>query len=105
MKQTSRVWSKIIDNFPIRLRFTTYTSKHGVYVKDSSDNNKIIMCLYVDDLLFTILNEDKLKIFKANMIHEFEMSNLGNLSYLLEMEFVNTRSGVFLHLKNMHKTF
>lgn len=30
-------------------------------------------------------------------MHEFEMSDLGNLSYFLGMEFKDTNEGVFLH--------
>jgi hypothetical protein len=55
--------------------------------------------LYVDDLLIAGSNADDLIKFKASLMLEFEMSDLGNLSYFLGMKFVNILTGVFLHQK------
>lgn len=41
--------------------------------------------------------------FKVSVILEIEMSDLGNLSYFLRMEFVNTEKGVVLHQKKYAK--
>lgn len=41
------------------------------------------MCLYVDDLLITGSNEEKIFDFKIQMLQEFEMGDLGRLSYFL----------------------
>lgn len=46
-------------------------------------NDQIITYLYVNDLLVTRSNEVELIIFKANIKNEFEMLNLGNLTYFL----------------------
>lgn len=35
--------------------------------------------------------------FKANMMQEFEMSDIGSLSYFMGMKFNDTIEGVFLH--------
>ena len=61
--------------------------------------NQAILCLYVYDLLITGSNADELTKSNTSLMFEFEMSNLGNLSYFLGMEFVNTPAGVFLHQK------
>lgn len=37
------------------------------------------------------------------MNNDSQMSNLGNLTYFLGMEFVNTKDGVFLHQKKYAK--
>lgn len=52
-------------------------------------NNIIMICLYVDDLLITGSHPPKLESLKTKMKKEFEMTNLGRLSYTLGMEFVN----------------
>lgn len=49
--------------------------------------NITIICLYVDDLRVTGNSLENLSKFKELMKREFEMSNLGNLSYFLGMEF------------------
>ncbi|RDX81581.1 DEAD-box ATP-dependent RNA helicase 39, partial [Mucuna pruriens] len=60
-------------------------SEHGVYVKcwkGSMKLEKLPVCLYVDDLLITNNSE---------MMNEFEMSDLGLLSYFLGIEFEITK--------------
>lgn len=55
--------------------------------------------LYVDDLLITCVNEAEIRRVQSKFMQEFEMSDLGNLSYFLEMEFKDTCEAMFLHQK------
>lgn len=54
--------------------------------------------MYVD-LLITSSNEANIRRVKLKMMHEFEMYDLGNLSYFFGMDFKDTCEGVFLHQK------
>ncbi|GAU44417.1 hypothetical protein TSUD_100640 [Trifolium subterraneum] len=99
LKQAPRSWNKTIDSFLIKLDFIKCTSEHGVYVKGSNNEDLILLCLYVDDLLITGSNKNILQKFKTDIMREFEMSDLGELSYFLGMEFVKTSKGYFLHQK------
>lgn len=83
LKQAPRSWNKRIASFLIKLGFNKCTSKYEVYVRDSSEQNQIITCLYADDLLLSSSNEDQLTKFKGSMENEFEMSYLENLTYFL----------------------
>lgn len=62
-----------------------------------------LVCLYVDDLLITRSNEREINKFKGCMMAEFEMSNLGELTYLWGMEFIPTNKGIFMHKKSMQQ--
>ncbi|WJX39555.1 DNA helicase [Trifolium repens] len=99
LKQAPRAWNKRIDSFLIDLKFTRCTTEHGVYVKGSNHEEMIILCLYVDDLLITGSNKAVLEKFKTDIMKEFEMTDLGELSYFLGMEFAKTSRGCFLHQK------
>jgi hypothetical protein len=99
LKQAPRAWNKRIDGFLMKEGFSKCVSEHGVYMKGSSKLDHIILCLYVDDLLVTGANEKEIRKFKSSLMQEFEMSDLGNLSYFLGMEFKHTDRGVFLHQK------
>ncbi|GAU51473.1 hypothetical protein TSUD_95880 [Trifolium subterraneum] len=99
LKQAPRAWNKRIDGFLIKIGFTKCVSEHGVYVKGLSKLDHIILCLYVDDLLITGANEKEIVKFKTSLMQEFEMYDLGNLSYFLGMEFKHTKKDVFLHQK------
>lgn len=59
------------------------------------------MCLYVDDLHVIRSNHAEIDEFQRVMMSEFEMTDLGLLSYFLGMEYVNTSKGMFLHQKKI----
>jgi hypothetical protein len=62
-------------------------TEHRVYVKNSDEKGLILLCLYVDDLLITGNNEEHIRDFKKSMMKEFEMIDLGLISYILGIEF------------------
>lgn len=97
LKQAPRAQNKRIGSFLIQLEFTRCTSEHGVYVQQYN-RDILILCLYVDELL-VIGNENEMMGFKKCMMKEFEMSELGRLSYFLGMEFTSTNEGILLHQK------
>jgi hypothetical protein len=45
-----------------------------------------IFCLYVDDLIFTGNNPSMFEDFKKAMTQEFEMTDIGLMSYYLGIE-------------------
>lgn len=55
------------------------------------------ICLYVNDLLVTRSNLENLSMFKELMKKEFEMLDLGNLSYFLGMEFQMSKQDMVIH--------
>ncbi|XP_017420329.2 uncharacterized mitochondrial protein AtMg00810-like [Vigna angularis] len=80
--------------------FEKCVSEHGLYVKScqhSGRQEKLIVCLYVDDLLVTGSCEELISDFKLQMLSEFEMSDLGKLSYFLGIEFTETENGIVMH--------
>ncbi|XP_014492682.1 uncharacterized protein LOC106755098 [Vigna radiata var. radiata] len=80
--------------------FEKCVSEHGVYVQCYKKNEKadmVIVCLYVDDLLITGSSVQKIVDFKLQMLQEFEISDLGQLSYFLGIEFTKTDEGILMH--------
>ncbi|RDX68180.1 Copia protein, partial [Mucuna pruriens] len=85
-----RTWNRRTNSFLSQIGFKKCTSTHGFYVKCWKDNvksEKLIVCLYVDDILITSSSEEAIFDFKWQMMNEFEMSDLGLLSYFLGIEF------------------
>jgi len=105
LKQAPRAWNKLIDAVLAKLGFVKCTVKFGVYVKRTSHGNTLTVCLYVDDMIITGSMEEEIEEFKGRMKIEFEMTDLGTLSYFFGLMFVHTHKGVFLHQRNMHKRF
>ena len=83
LKQAPRAWNKRIDTFLLQIGFMRCTTEYGVYVKGESLSDILIVCLYVDDLLITGKDCSAISTFKQEMKSEFEMSDLGELSYFL----------------------
>ncbi|XP_017431953.2 uncharacterized mitochondrial protein AtMg00810-like [Vigna angularis] len=82
------------------LGFEKCVSEHGVYVQSCQHKGrteKLIVCLYVDDLLVTGSCEELISAFKTEMQNEFEMSDLGRLSYFLGIEFTKMEGGTMMH--------
>jgi len=64
--------------------------EYGVYVKEEN-GDIIILCLYVDDLLITGGNEVVIQTVKKQLQQEFDMIDLGVMSYFLGIEFIHSQ--------------
>lgn len=58
-----------------------------------------MICLYVDDLIYTRSYEEMCDEFKNSMMIELEMTDLGKMYYFLGIEVKQTASGVFIGKK------
>jgi len=72
-------------------------------VKATKDGGVLLICLYVDDLLIIGSNPAEIEKLKGNLKSEFEMSDLGLLSYFLGIEFAETKDGIVMHQKKYIK--
>ncbi|KAK2359746.1 putative mitochondrial protein [Trifolium repens] len=97
LKQAPRAWNRRIDKFLSDIGFVKCVTEHGVYVKKGVDKGIIVLCLYVDDLLITGSDEGCISEFKEELKREFEMTDLGHISYFLGIEFLRTENGILLH--------
>ena len=65
-----------------------------MYTKVNKEGQILIVCLYVDDLIFTsnISND----MFKLAMKKEFEMIDLGSMKYFLGIQVTQNDKGIFI---------
>jgi hypothetical protein len=75
--------------------FQRSSSKHGVYTQ-CHDGGRLIIGVYVDDLIITGTIEETIIAFKAKMKELFQMSDLGLLSYYLNIEVKQDAYGIRL---------
>ena len=97
LKQAPRAWNKKIDQVLIQIGFKKCSVEFGVYVQNLSDEETIIICLYVDDLLITGSSTSEINKVKEKLKLEFEMTDLGELSFFLGMEFVKLKVGMVMY--------
>ena len=53
LKQAPRAWYSRIDNFFLNDGFRRCPYEHALYTKGDENGNFLIICLYVDDLIFS----------------------------------------------------
>ena len=73
--------------------FKRSTSEPTLYTKINEQGQILIVCLYVDDLIFT--SNLSIDMFKTTMKREFEMTNLGLMKYFLGIEVTQNDKGIF----------
>lgn len=95
LKQAPRAWYSRIDDHLLNLGFVKSLSEATLYIK-GDQINLIVVSLYVDDLLVTGSNVELIQQFKEDMMHSFEMTDLGEMAYFLGMEIKQKKDEVFV---------
>jgi len=95
LKQAPRAWYSRIDEHLLKLDFKKSLSESTLYIRNSN-SDYIVISLYVDDLFVTGNNPSMIDKFKAEMMNVFEMTNLSEMSYFLDMEVQQNQSGIFI---------
>ena len=95
LKKAPRAWYSRIDDHLINLGFHKSLNEATLYVR-SEGINIIIISIYVDDLLVTGNNQELINEFKSEMFKQFEMTDLGLLTYFLGLEVRHLRNQFFI---------
>lgn len=64
----------------------------------------MMICLYVDDMIYAGSSQAVIYEFKKIMMDEFEMTGLGNLRFFLGLEIKQEEYGIFLSQQQYAKT-
>jgi len=105
LKQAPRVWNKRIDSFLHATGFKKCASDHGLYVKTNDCGDLLILCLYVDDVIFTGSNLKMIGDLKHIMMKEFEMIDLDLMFYFLGIEVIQGDDEIFIHQRKFATEF
>lgn len=73
LKQATRAWYNRIDAYFSKIGLEKCPHEHSLFVKSRERGKLLIVCLYVDDLIFTGNDEAMLVEFKKSMMEEFDM--------------------------------
>jgi len=103
LNQAPRAWNARIYGYLHQNSFTKCPYEHAIYMKMSHQGKFLIICLYVDDLLYIGSNAEMLTEFKEAMFNEFEMTNNRLMSYFLGIEVKQRQNGIFISQKKYMK--
>ena len=83
LKQAPRAWNSKIDSYFCQNGFQRSICEPSLYVKCEGNRDFLVICLYVDDLIYMGTNRRMVEDFKKAMMKEFEMTDLGLMKYFL----------------------
>jgi len=104
LKQAQRAWNSRINRHFQANSFIKCPYEHALYTKKEKNRDFLLVCLYVDDLIFTKNNVRMIQEFKDSMIREFEMTDIGIMSYYLGIEVEQKEKKIYLSrsLRKIH---
>jgi hypothetical protein len=95
LRQAPRAWNTKLDATLKGLGFVSSPSEHTMYARGEG-NARILLGVYVDDLIVTGADVEEISRFKKEMMEQFRMSDLGLLHYYLGIEVHQNGSGIVL---------
>ncbi|MDN6162067.1 MAG: hypothetical protein L0I79_04755, partial [Atopostipes sp.] len=108
LKQAPRCWYKTINGFLISINFERSIADKGIYIFRKG-NIKLLLCLYVDDLLLACDNQEMMKYVKERLNERFEMKDMGPAKMFLGVEIKKVDGGYTLsqskYIENILKRF
>ena len=103
LNQAPRAWYNQIDFYLTKNGSHRSESEPKLYTKVNEQGKMLIVCLYVDDLIF--VGDYGIAYFKAVMESEFEMTDLGLMNIFLGIEVQQSESRIFISQKSMQLKF
>jgi len=91
--QAPHAWYSKLDQSLLALGFKRSVSKHVVYLRGSGAR-RLVVEVYVDDLIITGGHQTDIDTFKQEMKSTFQMSDLGLLRYYLILEVTQMAEGM-----------
>ena len=73
--------------------------EHTLFIKTGKGGKILIVCLYVDDLIFIGNDEIMFAEFKKSMMLEFDITDLGKIRYFLGIEVMQRSDDIFINQK------
>ncbi|RDX98981.1 hypothetical protein CR513_18035, partial [Mucuna pruriens] len=103
LKQAPRAWNSRIDKYFQDNEFVHCQHEYALYVKNFDNDDILLICLYVDDLIFTRNNLNLFENFKKVMSCKFEMTDIRLMPYYLGLEVKQMNNGIFVSQENYAK--
>jgi hypothetical protein len=97
LKQAPRAWNRRLHLFLEGLGFCRSLYDTAIYVKGKGDD-RIIISVYVDDLLIVSKNLNSVEAVKTKLKQEFEMSDFGEASSILGIQITRNLEQGWLEL-------
>lgn len=85
LKQSGRNWNRVLHDCLTDNGFTQNQADHCVYYQESKEG-KVIIIIWVNDMIITASDEGKLEKVKRMLAEQFKMKDLGQLKHFLGID-------------------
>ncbi|KAL0540756.1 hypothetical protein IC582_020770 [Cucumis melo] len=96
LKQAPRMWNSRINKYFLDNGYLRCPYEHSLYIKVNGHGDILVVCLYVDYLIFTGNCASMFEDLKKAMTQEFEMTDIGLMSYYLGIEVKQSEEEIFI---------
>ncbi|KAM2811978.1 hypothetical protein COP1_044553 [Malus domestica] len=96
LKQSLRAWYAMLSFVLEKAWFIRSNVDSSLFIRSGS-SGKLVVLIYVDDLIITGDNESEIKALKHSLHHTFAIKDLGRLKYFLGIEMAKSHKGLFLN--------
>jgi len=86
LKQSGRIWNECINDSFLSMGFQRSQADACIYIK-SSDQGKVIVLVWVDDILIASNSQDLLNDVKSSLCSKYDMKDLGKINSFLGIDF------------------
>jgi len=100
LKQSPRAWYSRLDSHFREKNFIRSQCEHTLYRKCLNNGDRLLLSVYVDDIVYTSSSGDLIHQFKAEMKRTFDMSDLGELSFFLGLKVKQLTDGIHVRQKS-----
>ncbi|WJZ94464.1 hypothetical protein VitviT2T_013319 [Vitis vinifera] len=95
LKQAPRAWFAKFSSTIFRLGYTASPYDSALFLR-RTDKGTILLLLYVDDMILTGNDLSGIQELKDFLSQQFEMKDLGHLSYFLGLEITHSTDGLYI---------
>ena len=95
LNQAPRAWFSKFSSTIFRLGYTASLYDFALFLR-STDKGTILLLLYVDDMIITGDDLNDIQELKDFLSQQFEMKDLGYLSYFLGLEITHFTDGLYI---------
>ncbi|KAL1190679.1 Retrovirus-related Pol polyprotein from transposon RE1 [Cardamine amara subsp. amara] len=96
LKQAPRAWFSRIEEYFAKEGFKKSGNEETLFLKTNKQVDSPIVSIYVDNLIYTGNDISMIREFKELMQKEFEMTDLGKMSFFLGIEVRQTPKGIHI---------
>ena len=97
LKQAPRAWYERFVSVIIEAGFSPSPHDPALFIHTSS-RGRTLLLLYVDDMLITGDDAEHISLIKRHLSQQFQMTDLGPLSYFLGIEVLHSEKGYYLSI-------